>query len=127
MNAVAMPLWSYSGGGPGPGGLAGSCSPPFVYGYRTTPGSVVSSACTCTAVNGTPPYTYAWIEVDESGGGYPYPSGISPTSAASASTTFSKYFGSSGSKTGWFKCQVTDATLATALSNEIEVLLEMGT
>jgi hypothetical protein len=124
MNSVAIPLWQTGSGGPPP--FSASAYPTFVSGYKTGSGTVLSSAITATLIAGTSPYTYSWTEVDESAGGYPYPSGIHATSAASATTTF--YCTTAGvfSKTGWFKCTVTDSLAAVVYTNEVEVLLERG-
>ena len=125
MNAIALPLWQTGSGGSIP--FSASAYPTFAPGYKTGSGTVLSSSITATPVSGTAPYTYAWVEVDESSGGYPYPSGIHATSSTSATTTFYCTTPGSFSKTGWFKCTVTDSLAAVVYTNEVEVLLERGT
>jgi len=125
VNSVVLPLWQTGVGGPPP--FSASAYPTFVSGYKTGSGTVLSAATLATPIYGTAPYTYSWVEVDESAGGYPYPSGIHATSPTSATTTF--YCTTAGifSKTGWFKCTVTDSLAAVVYTNEVEVLLERGT
>ena len=72
------------------------------------PQTVTSGSAVVTASGGTPAYTYAWTWL--SGG-----TGITITSATSASTTFSGTQSLDGTRlTGTARCTVTDSLSATA-------------
>lgn len=126
----AIPFWQYSsggGGGGGGGGFSVALSSTFEDGYGfwngVPPASVIYTVNAVSAIpfGGVAPYTYAWAEV----GG---PSGIDIQNPTSQSTRFSEYSTSGAySKTGYFECTVTDATMATATSGQVEILIEQTT
>jgi hypothetical protein len=130
-----MPCWR-SGSAPGSGGpppsLFVSVSPSIAVGYTFYDGSPpapvnYSGEVTAVGHGGTPPYTYAWTEVDYSGDGYTYPSGITVASPTSAATRFKNQDTSVYSLLGWFVCTVTDSLAVSAVSPEVEVQLEQDT
>lgn len=81
-------------------------SPTSLYKSRVGNGSITSDPATGSASGGTPGYTYAWT----------YVSGSSYTinSPSSAATTFTTTVSVGSSKTGTYRCTVTDGVGGTA-------------
>jgi len=109
---------------PGIGSCAGAFSryplrvevaPGDMYSSRSGPGSLTSSGDTGSAVDGMPPYTYAWS----------YVSGSSYTinSPASATTTFTTTLSAAQFESGVYRCTATDADGATA-SADVTIHME---
>lgn len=71
---------------------------------------------TCNAINGLPPYSYAWTFVSGDSDIYIVPFG--PTTAGFAAT-----FNETGSKSAVFKCIVTDAAATVVDSNNVFITL----
>lgn len=128
---VAIPFWR--GATTGSGGFTAYVNSQNADGYAfydgTPPAPIIyTDEITVTAYNGTEPYTYQWTEVDNSSEGYTYPSGIDIANDTSATTRFREQDASGAySKTGFFKCTVTDATAATTETAWVEVLIEQTT
>ena len=98
----------------------------FWDGTPPTP-TIYTDAVMVTPHGGTAPYTYAWAEVDRSGDGYTYPSGVSAVSASAATTNFKASDTGSYSKIGWFQCTVTDAAALTFACPQVEATVEQST
>lgn len=117
---LSLELPSWAAGAPA---FAAVVAPTGVTGYYSGSLSipVVTGSVTCTALNGTAPYTYLWTRV----GGSTH---ITASSSTSPTTTFKaspppNIF----SYTAQFVCQVTDATAAVVNSNIINVEIERNT
>lgn len=95
-----------------------AASPASVSGERATIGTATSGNTTATPTGGTPAYTYDWE----------YVSGdvaITPTADSSATTAFSALVGPSNpSRSGVWRCKVTDSTGAFAYSNGVNIALD---
>lgn len=112
---MAAPLALMLGSAPK---LSASASPALLTGFTVGTGTVVTKfSATCTALGGSPGYTYSWTYVSGD-------ASIGPIDAASASTKFSGYFTSIGTYSAVFKCVVTDAAATVVASNEITVTLD---
>lgn len=85
-------------------------------GTGSTPGSIqTTQSVTCTAVGGTPPYTYAWTDVGSTS--------IFPTAPVLPTSRFVVYFSSANSAATTYVCTVTDSTMATAVSLPVSITL----
>lgn len=86
--------------------LTVTVSPGYLYKSRTGTGSITSNVDTGSGAGGVAPYTYAWT----------YVSGDSYTinSPASAATTFTTAVSSGATKSGVYRCTVTDSASTTA-------------
>jgi hypothetical protein len=128
---TSHPLWQSGGGGGG--AFTAQVSDDDVSTYQFWNGIpprpvIYAPYVTASALGGTGPFTYAWTEVDKSSLGWPYPSGQTISAAAAATTRWSDDDTSGPfSSTGWWKCTITDATAATAITPEVRVEIERST
>ena len=83
-----------------------SISPGDMYKSRTGTGSITSNIDTASGAGGVAPYTYAWTYVSGDSYTINFP--------ASAVTTFTTFLGSGNSKSGVYRCTVTDSASNTA-------------
>ena len=89
------------------GALTASASPSFLYEESPGPGTITTDTVTITASGGTGPYTYAWAYLS----GYASFSVSSATAAAVDFTSLSLNPGQS--RSGVWRCTVTDSAAAT--------------
>jgi hypothetical protein len=96
--------------------LSASASPDLCTGSGSL-ATITSNSSTCTAANGVPPYTYAWVKVSGDA--------ISAVSGSSATTQFRAVgMASRETRAASFICTVTDAVAATVDSNTVNVSLD---
>jgi hypothetical protein len=88
-------------------------------GFASSRGSAItSSSVTCTPINGTGPFTYLWSRVSGD-------LDITAYGTTSHTTYFGAYMENSGDyfEAVW-QCTITDATAATATSENVSITLE---
>ena len=74
----------------------------------------------CTPTGGVSPYTYAWEFVNGDGN-------ISAQYSSNATTQFYAYFPSDGTKSGTWRCKVTDSASTVAYSNNVDLFFDCFT
>lgn len=113
MSGIQLALLG-AGGGPPP---TVSISPPSIYDFRLGSGGITSSAATASASGGAGGYSYAWTYVSDDS--------YTINSPTSATTTFSTTLIGGQTKSGTYRCTVTDAASATGYADivvELEAL-----
>lgn len=102
-------------------GFSATLTDTSVHGSSRYVGTVQTiDSTTCTPVNGTAPYSYAWSYVSGD-------TEIYANLPTSATTRFSAYFPSSDIYTAVWKCTVTDSAANVVDSNTVSITLSLAT
>jgi hypothetical protein len=112
-----------------PGALQANANPTYVNTKKFTFGSsyVYSPPSTTTAIGGTGPYTYLWVECNPDGTTpVALGTGIEIVNDALATTTFRKFLLPHTFAVGYFKCTVTDSLAATDDTEVVFVFLGLN-